>query len=190
MADQEGIIEKTLCHLFPSRWLKRQACLRLSARQAGQAERGRQAEETGVIQRSRKIDPIALFWTLALGFGVKKSRNIASLRRSYEAATRTTIAASSFYDRFTPQLVAFLQRACDRAFGTISGQGQTLKGALSAFRDVVIIDATVLRLHDLLKTCYPACLPTGRPVAPTIRKRQLSCTWCFPSWGPVSRRSS
>ena len=139
MADQKDIIEKTLCHLFPSRWLKRQA------------------KETGVIQRNRKIDPVAMFWTLALGFGVKKSRDIASLRRSYEAATRTTIAASSFYDRFTPQLVAFLQRACDRAFGAISGQGQALQGALASFRDVVITDATVLRLHDLLKNRYPAC---------------------------------
>ena len=32
-----------------------------------------------------------------------------------------------------------------------------VQGGLSAFRDVLITDATVLRLHDLLKNKYPAC---------------------------------
>ena len=53
--------------------------------------------------------------------------------------------------------MAFLQKGCDHALGQIYATPQALKGILGAFRDVLLIDATVLRLHDLLKNCYAAC---------------------------------
>ena len=133
-------VEKALCHLFPSAWLETQA------------------QETGMVQRQRKVNPISLFWTLVLSFGIGKKGTIASLRRAYEEATDTTLSASAFYDRFTGALVVFLQQACERALRLVmEGSAQTLHGSLSAFFDVVIIDATVLRLHDLLQGTYKAC---------------------------------
>lgn len=136
---KDNEVERALCHLFPSTWLKEQA------------------RQTGMVKRNRKVNPVALFWTLLLGFGIGKERDIASLRRGYESATGTILAASSFYDRFSEALVAFLQKGCDHALGQIYATPQALKGILGAFRDVLLIDATVLRLHDLLKNCYVAC---------------------------------
>src|SRR5689334_13624681 len=64
----------------------------------------RMASEAGVGQRRRKVKLSALFWTLVLGFGTGRERTLAGLRRAYERATGTTLVASAFYDRFTPQL--------------------------------------------------------------------------------------
>jgi IS4 transposase len=133
------LIEKALCHLFPSTWLDEQA------------------RETGMVQRQRKVSPISLFWTLVLSFGIGKEHSIASLRRAYSEATGVVLSASSFYDRFTPRLVDFLQRGCDRALQQVTVRAPVLRESLSAFRDVLITDATVLRLHDLLKKTYTAC---------------------------------
>ncbi len=132
-------IEQALCHLFPSIWLTEQA------------------QETGLIQRQRKVNPVSLFWTLVLSFGLGKKSSLAVLRRAYEEATGTLLSASSFYDRFTGPLVVFLQQACQRALGQTEFSSPALQGALSAFHDVLITDATVLRLHDLLKETYWAC---------------------------------
>lgn len=138
MAPHKNSIEKELCHLFPSDWLRDQA------------------EASGVIERERKIDPVALFWTLILGVGYGERHSIANLRRAYQAATGTPIARSSFYDRFTPEFEAFLKVACDRALGTVQDEDEALKAMLSDFKDLLITDATVLRLHDMLSRLYPA----------------------------------
>ncbi|MSS73324.1 MAG: IS4 family transposase, partial [Candidatus Latescibacteria bacterium] len=60
---QDNAIEASLCEPFPADFLRQQA------------------EETGLIQRDRKVDPVALFWTLVLGFGIGTDRKIADLRR-------------------------------------------------------------------------------------------------------------
>jgi hypothetical protein len=69
------------------------------------------AKETGFVKRERKIDPALMFWSLTLGFGVQLQRTVASLRRLYEEKGEVHISRSSFYDRFTPELVRFLH-AC------------------------------------------------------------------------------
>lgn len=135
----ENTVEASLCHLFPSTWLEGQA------------------RSTGMVQRQRKVDPVSLFWTLVLSFGIGKERGIASLRRAYEAATGVLLSASSFYDRFNQRLEVFLQQACERALHQVTVKMPVLQEALSAFYDVLITDATVLRLHDLLKNSYAAC---------------------------------
>jgi IS4 transposase len=132
-------IEEALCHLFPSAWLTEQA------------------RESGVIQRQRKVSPISLFWTLVLSFGIGKEHSIASLRRAYIEATGVALCASSFYDRFTSKLEQFLQRGCERALSQVTVRAPVLQESLSAFVDVLITDATVLRLHDLLHKTYTAC---------------------------------
>lgn len=137
-ASQDKVVE-ALCHLFPSDWLEEKA------------------RETGMVQRARKVHPVGLFWTLVLSFGIGNEHNIATLRRAYEEASGTILSASSFYDRFSLALVVFLQQACARALSGLQVGSKTLQGALCAFGDVLITDATVLRLHDLLKDTYAAC---------------------------------
>ena len=135
----ENTVEAALCHLFPSTWLEAQA------------------RPTGMVQRQRKVNPISLFWTLVLSFGIGKEHRLVSLRRAYEEATGVLLSASSFYDRFSGRLVLFLQQACQHALRQVTMNSEVLQGALSAFYDVLITDATVLRLHDLLKNSYAGC---------------------------------
>jgi hypothetical protein len=148
----ENTVETTLCHLFPSTWLEAHA------------------RTTGMVQRQRKIDPVSLFWTLVLSFGIGKEHGLASLRRAYEEATGVLLSSSSFYDRFSQQLVAFLQQACQRALDSVAIDAPVLQGALSAFHDVLITDATVLRLHDLLKSYL-----LGLPYQPYSGGGQVAC---------------
>lgn len=72
-------------------------------------------------------------------------------------ATGQWLCRSAFYDRFTKPLVAFMRQAVEMAIETVYPVAPALRGALSAFRDVLLIDATVIRLHELLKEAYSAC---------------------------------
>ncbi len=115
------------------------------------------AREHGAVERLRKVDPVKLFWSLVLGFGSGRERTISGLRRAYEKATRQKIEESSFYDRFSPGLVKMLRAAVGRAMTGSAQVGRTLQGPLAAFRDVVMTDGSVMRLHDLLSRVYPGC---------------------------------
>ena len=80
----------------------------------------RLAAEAGVGRRRRKVRVHALFWTLVLGFGGGRERTLAGLRRAYERATSTTLFASAFYDRFTPQLARFLRAVAVHLLGRVA----------------------------------------------------------------------
>lgn len=133
-------IEQTLTTLFPSHWIRQQAAA------------------VGWLRRIRKVNPVAFFWTLLLGFGVAQKRSLAALRRAYESVTGTSIEESSFYDRFTPALVALLKAAVTRAMTQVSTKpAPSLQGLLASFRDLLLADSTVIRLHRLLRNAYAAC---------------------------------
>jgi len=86
-----GITEETLYRMFPSELLREYA------------------KTSNLIKRERKVDPVAMFWVLTLSFGVKLQRSLASLKRQYERNTKVTLSESSWYERFTPELVKFLK---------------------------------------------------------------------------------
>lgn len=115
------------------------------------------ARESGFILRARKVEPVAFFWTLVLGFGVGAHKSLASLRRCYELHTGTTLVPSAFYDRFTPALAQWLQRILLEVLEKSAGPARALGGRLSSFIDLMAIDGTVIRLHDLLEKTYGAC---------------------------------
>jgi IS4 transposase len=117
----------------------------------------RLARELGVVVRHRKVRALALFWTLVLGFGAGSERTLAGLRRHFEQASGVTLVPSAFYLRFTPALARFLKAVLVEVLERVSERSEALKGPLGAFRDVVSIDATVIRLHDLLAKAFPAC---------------------------------
>jgi IS4 transposase len=115
------------------------------------------AHETGAVQRERKIGITAFFWTLVLGFGTGKERTLSGLRRSFERTTGTRVVPSAFYDRFHPRLVLFLRRIVAYVMVKTEEPTTKLRGILSSFRDLVVADATVIRLHELLEHAFPAC---------------------------------
>ena len=115
------------------------------------------ARSSGAFQRLRQVDPAALFWTVVLGFGLGRQRTLASLRRAYEKTTGQRIEESSFYDRFNRGFAVMLKSAVEHAMIDLVGVGRKLRGPLEGFRDVILTDSTVIRLHDFLARDFPGC---------------------------------
>lgn len=138
-ASQRTNIPHELRSLFPTRWLNATA------------------REVGLVERRRKVAPAAFFWALVLGFAVGHRRSIASLRRFYRATTGTALVPSSFYDWFNDATVRLLKRALARAVDRLAEPSGELREHLSRFKDLVVADATVIRLRDALAGAYAAC---------------------------------
>ena len=138
-AKKSRVIEEELTRLFSPEFLKKTA------------------EETGFIKRDRKINPVLMFWTLSLGFGVQLQRTLASLRRLYEEEGEIHISSSSFYDRFTPELVKFIHVCVLHGLEDITqNPNRKLNDKLSGFKDIVAQDSTIIRLHEKLADKWPA----------------------------------
>lgn len=115
------------------------------------------AKETGFIKRDRKINPVLMFWSLTLGFGVQLQRTLASLRRLYEEKGKIHISRSSYYDRFTPELVKFIHACVLHGLENITQTpNRLLKDKLAGFKDLITQDSTVIRLHEKLANKWPA----------------------------------
>lgn len=116
----------------------------------------RRGRRLGVVRRHRKVDVVALVYTLLCGFDRGEKRTMASLRRAYIAATGTSLVASAFYDRFTPALAALLRELVTHAFEKLSRAEQRLAGTFDKFCKVFISDGSVIRLDDVLAEHFPS----------------------------------
>ena len=156
------LIMMELCALFPPEWLRDKA------------------KETGLIKRERKIDPIYIFWSLSIGYGVFLQRTLAALKRDYERFSKQILSDSSWYYRFTPELVAFLRECVVRGVEYSAQEpGRTLSDRLSPFEDVLIQDSTIVRLHSKLAKIWPAT--RSRKVAAGVKVSVLtSAVACGP----------
>lgn len=116
----------------------------------------RAAAETGWVHRVKKITPVAFVWTLVLGFAGNTERTIATLRREFERATGISVVPSAFYDRFSEPLVRCLASLIAVLIEKMTeNASRPLAGALAAFKDVIVFDATVIRLHEFLARKFP-----------------------------------
>lgn len=126
------------------------------------------ARETGAFVRERKIDPVTMFWVLVLGFGVSLQRSLVALKRRYETEAAMELSSSSWYDRFTPEFVEFLHRCVLHGIEVQAQQpGRLLKEKLAGFKDLVIQDSTIVRLHESLAKKWPAA--RSRKVAAGVK---------------------
>jgi putative transposase len=123
------------------------------------------ARESGMLQRRRKVDPTAMVWTLVLGFGAGRERTLAGLRRAYQRATGTSLVPSAFYDRFTVELVRMLRGIVSELCGRLAEHEPRCHGLLAQFADVVVTDASVVKLHHLLAKRYPGTRTNSNPAA-------------------------
>jgi IS4 transposase len=107
------------------------------------------ARATNLIQRERKFDIVALFYTLVFGFGAGSERSIqAFFERYVEMADLTELCYSSFYEWFSPGFVALLREILDDAIEDLDPGRNQLRGRLEQFRDVLIRDATFISLYN------------------------------------------
>jgi len=126
------------------------------------------ADETGLIKRERKIDPTVMFWALVLGFGVRLQRSLASLKRVYENKSGQSIRDSSWYYRFTPELLEFLHQCVIHGIQGLAKNSQVKLGKkLQNFEDILIQDSTIIRLYKSLADKFPAA--RSRTVAAGIK---------------------
>ena len=113
------------------------------------------ARKAGFVLRKGKLNPMIFLWTLALGFASGKVRCVSSLRCEYELASGTVLKPSSFYERFTPALVKYLRLSVTHLIKAVVGSTVSLSGTLAHFQDLMIADATVLRLYEFLASSFP-----------------------------------
>jgi len=125
----------------------------------------RLAHESGMVRRRRKLDPVAMLWTLTFGFDAGRTRSLASLRRVYQRVTGTLLAASSFHARFTPELVRFLSGVLEALIERQSAVPSKVAGLLAPFSDIVLADGSVIKLHRLLARRFPGTRTNSSPAA-------------------------
>ena len=110
-----------------------------------------------LVERERKFDLVALFYTLSLGFAAGSDRSIqAFLERYVEMAECDELAYTSFTNWFSPALVATLREILDDAIENLDPGRNELRGRLEHFRDVLIVDATFVSLYQDAKDVYTA----------------------------------
>jgi IS4 transposase len=94
---------------------------------------------------------------LAVGYGTFLQRTLAGLKRNYETASNRLLSDSSWYYRFTPELVAFLHECVVQGLEYLAKDpARTLNERLAPFEDVLIRDSTIVRLHEKLAKIWPA----------------------------------
>jgi IS4 transposase len=123
------------------------------------------AYESGMVQRRRKVEPGAMLWTLVLGFASGRARTLAGLRRMYQRSTGISLVPSAFYDRFTPELVRFLRAVVGELCGRLTRHEPACEGLLSKFSDVVVTDASVVKLHRVLARRFAGTRTNSSPAA-------------------------
>jgi len=147
---EPDVIEKDLCTLFSPEWLEYAA------------------RETGLIKRERKVTAVEMFWVLVNSYGVRLARNLAYIKRNYEKASNKKISDSSWYERFTPELVAFLKLCVTHGIEQLAmEQTKALNQKISKFQDILIQDSTIIRLHKSLAKKWPAA--RSRTVAAGVK---------------------
>ena len=87
----------------------------------------------------------------------RRSPLIATCRRTYNGENGQNLVASTFYDRFTDQLEQLLSDLLDNAIEA-AAVSHAISPPFDRFRDNVVADATVVRLHRFL-SAFPATHP-------------------------------
>jgi IS4 transposase len=114
------------------------------------------ARQRGVVRRRRKLDIVALVYSLVLGFASGDRRTLTTLRRAYLKATGVRLAPSSFHARFNAPLVDLMQTLTAEALQRVSHLRPKLRGVLAPFVEVLATDSALIRLHNALESEYPS----------------------------------
>ena len=107
------------------------------------------AEEHGVVEREGKLQIPALVWAFVFGFATGESRTLAAFRRSYNSTADKTLTAGGFYQRLTPRLADFLCDLVEQRLDEVAVP-HTINDEFERFRDIIVADGTILRLHEFL----------------------------------------
>ena len=113
------------------------------------------AEELGVVERDRKLQIPAFVWAFVFGFSAGEGRTLADVRRCYNSTADKTLSPGGFYQRLTPTLAEYFSDLVETALDQVAVP-DTAGVDVERFRDVMIADGTILRLHEMLSKEYKA----------------------------------
>jgi len=115
------------------------------------------ARATSLVERERKFDVVALFYTLSFGFAAGSDRSLqAFLERYVEMADCDELSYAAFHEWFEPTFVALLREILDDAIENLDTGRADLDGRLARFRDVLIADGTIGNLYEDATDVYTA----------------------------------
>jgi IS4 transposase len=133
-----ALFGKTLIDAFPEEWLNKTA------------------RETGLIKRERKIKAVMLFWVFVFTIGAHILRTLSMLKRNYETMTKINVSDSSWYERFSPELGEFLKQCVLHGIEHLAKNAhRQVSDRLNTFKDILIKDSTIIRLHEKLANIWP-----------------------------------
>jgi IS4 transposase len=102
-----------------------------------------------------KLEADALFWSLTLGFVAGHCRTLEEFQQEYIDTFGGTLRYSSFHDWFTERLCRFLREVLKEALEDLEHHEDRLHGRFDRFREVFIIDMTVITLYQSLLSVFP-----------------------------------
>ncbi|WP_049911659.1 IS4-like element ISH32 family transposase [Natrinema limicola] len=115
------------------------------------------ARATNLVERERKFDAVALFYTLSLGFAAGSDRSVqAFLERFVEMSDCDELSYATFHGWFSPPFVALLREILDDAIENLDTRNADLSGRLERFRDVLIADGSIVSLYQDAADVYAA----------------------------------
>ena len=114
------------------------------------------ADESRVIERTRKFTPETLAQTFVLGFLQDPKASDEKLAQM-AAQCGVDVTAQAVAQRHTPKLVAFLQKLFCKATKQNLGSHRALAPILERFPSVTMLDSSSITLPDELSTQFPGC---------------------------------
>ncbi len=114
------------------------------------------ADESGVIQRTRKFNPLSLARTFILGFMLDPRTSDEKLAQM-AVQCGAAVTPQAIEQRHTPKLVDFLERLFRGATKLVVGSDKALAPILERFSSVTVLDSSTITLPDELQEQFRGC---------------------------------
>jgi hypothetical protein len=115
------------------------------------------ASELGAIRRMRKVNAYTLVLTVVLTVATRGKVSIAGLRRSLHLRAGILMARSAFFDRLTAEFEFLMKWVLDSVVNRARQRRVELPERLAGFRDILALDATVVKVDDRLRGLWRGC---------------------------------
>ncbi len=114
------------------------------------------ADDSGVIQRTRKFTPLSLARTFVLGY-LQNPRASDEKLAQMAVQCGAEVTPQAIEQRHTPKLVDFLQKLFCGATQLMVGSDKALAPILERFSSVTVLDSSTITLPDEMQEQYRGC---------------------------------
>ena len=114
------------------------------------------AQDSGVIQRTRRFTALSLARTFVLGF-LRDPRASDEKLAQIAAQCGVEVTPQAIEQRHTPKLVDFLQRLFRAATKLVVGSDKALAPILERFTSVTLLDSSTITLPDEEQEQFRGC---------------------------------